>query len=55
MVNQLNLAHRQQQQGIDRILELSGRVTRISEEQEQNLIRVKEAFAAVNDALEDMS
>jgi len=55
MVNQLNLAHRQQQQGIDRILELSSRVNRISEEQEHSLLRVREAFAAVNDALEDMS
>jgi methyl-accepting chemotaxis protein len=51
MVNQLNLAHRQQQLGNERILELSGRVQRISREQQQNLEQVKASFETVERAV----
>jgi methyl-accepting chemotaxis protein len=54
MVNQLNLAHQQQHQSIERVLDLSSRVQRISGEQEASLSRVRDALLAVADALEEI-
>ena len=48
MVNQLNIAHHQQQQAVARIIELSSRVERISAEQDENLRRVREGFAGIH-------
>jgi methyl-accepting chemotaxis protein len=52
MVNQLNLAHHQQQQAVERIVELSGRVERISKEQEEALARVRDGFVSIERAIE---
>jgi len=51
MVNQLNLAHHQQQQAVERIIELSSRVERISQEQEESLRRVKDGFTSIERAI----
>ncbi|MDJ0765015.1 MAG: methyl-accepting chemotaxis protein [Myxococcota bacterium] len=51
MVNQLNAAHRQQQEHIESILELSRRIERISEGQDQSLSQVRRAFGAVKEAM----
>ena len=53
MVNQLNLAHHQQQQAVERIIELSSRVERISKEQEVSLLRVRDGFASIERAIGD--
>ncbi|MCK9461704.1 MAG: methyl-accepting chemotaxis protein [Proteobacteria bacterium] len=52
MVNQLNLAHHQQQQAVERIIDLSSRVERISKEQEDNLRRVRDGFSSIERAIE---
>ena len=51
MVNQLNQAHRRQQEDIGKLLSLSERISEISEGRDQNLNQVMRAFNAVKVAI----
>ncbi|MCP4676666.1 MAG: chemotaxis protein [Deltaproteobacteria bacterium] len=51
MVNQLNVSHRQQHEGIERILLLARRIDEIHEGQEDNLNQVKKAFGSITEAM----
>lgn len=51
MVNQLNLAHRNQQHSIESILELAARLDQNSEQQQQHLSQVRKSISSVHDAM----
>ncbi|MCU0664962.1 MAG: methyl-accepting chemotaxis protein [Myxococcota bacterium] len=51
MVNQLNLAHRNQQHSVESILELAVRLEQCAEAQHQHLSQVRKAISSVHDAM----